>query len=117
MAEANRERLIRTSRTARTFERYEVYEAYESLKSFKWSRDALAFFPLVFSLRPYTKKKKILGQLYALEVDLVSGSKPCFGQTKTLAPRLLIHFVHRYNGKTTKRENRKTLLSVHLPDD
>gem|GEM_PF-6220486 len=30
---------------------------------------------------------------------------------------LSIHFVHRYNGKTTKREKRETLLPVYFPDD
>jgi hypothetical protein len=74
-------------------------------------------FSLAFSFKIIHQKEKKRGQLYALEVDLVSGSKPCFGQTKTLAPRLSIHFVHRYNGKTTKRKKRETLLSVHLPDD
>ena len=85
MAEANRERLIRTSRTARTFERYEVYEAYESIKSFKWSMDAV-FLSFGVLFKTIHQKEKKRGELYDLEVGLVSGSKPCFGQTKTLAP-------------------------------
>ena len=85
MAEANREQLIRTSRTARTFERFEVYEPYEFIKRFKWSMDAVSLsFGVLFKTIHQKEKKR--GELYALEVDLVSGSKPCFGQTKTLAP-------------------------------
>lgn len=85
MAEASRERLIRTSRTARTFERYEVYEPYEFIKSNKWSMDVV-FLSFGVLFKTIHQKEKKRGQLYALEVDLVSGSKPCFGQTKTLAP-------------------------------
>src|SRR5690606_3499815 len=49
------------------------------------------------------------------------GKQAMFWSDQNACPRLVtglsIHFVHRYNGTTTKRKKRETLLPLHIPDD